>query len=109
VSKTNSEIANFLLTAQLPKGQQEIRQPQAARPAEQPKVQISKAESMNLNERAAIASRQGSPSQGAGPAMPPPAPQRIDPVKAEIKIGRNDACPCGSGKKYKQCHGKESE
>ncbi|HVG04355.1 MAG TPA: SEC-C metal-binding domain-containing protein [Burkholderiaceae bacterium] len=22
------------------------------------------------------------------------------------KIGRNDPCPCGSGKKYKQCHGK---
>lgn len=28
------------------------------------------------------------------------------PVKAEEKIGRNDPCPCGSGKKYKQCHGK---
>ena len=23
-----------------------------------------------------------------------------------VKIGRNDPCPCGSGKKYKQCHGK---
>jgi uncharacterized protein YecA (UPF0149 family) len=23
------------------------------------------------------------------------------------KIGRNDPCPCGSGKKYKACHGKE--
>ncbi len=28
------------------------------------------------------------------------------PVVAEKKIGRNDPCPCGSGKKYKQCHGK---
>lgn len=28
------------------------------------------------------------------------------PVVAEKKVGRNDACPCGSGKKYKQCHGK---
>ncbi len=28
------------------------------------------------------------------------------PVQAGPKIGRNDACPCGSGKKYKQCHGK---
>lgn len=28
------------------------------------------------------------------------------PVKVEEKIGRNDPCPCGSGKKYKQCHGK---
>ncbi len=30
-----------------------------------------------------------------------------EPVKVGPKIGRNDACPCGSGKKYKQCHGKE--
>jgi len=29
------------------------------------------------------------------------------PVKVEKKVGRNDPCPCGSGKKYKACHGKE--
>ena len=28
------------------------------------------------------------------------------PVKKAVKIGRNDPCPCGSGKKYKYCHGK---
>ena len=28
------------------------------------------------------------------------------PAKAEPKVGRNDPCPCGSGKKYKNCHGK---
>ncbi len=30
-----------------------------------------------------------------------------EPVKVGPKIGRNDPCPCGSGKKYKQCHGKD--
>ncbi|TGB84710.1 YecA family protein, partial [Salmonella enterica subsp. enterica serovar Enteritidis] len=25
------------------------------------------------------------------------------PIKAEVKVGRNDPCPCGSGKKFKQC------
>jgi preprotein translocase subunit SecA len=29
-------------------------------------------------------------------------------VFAENKVGRNDSCPCGSGKKFKQCHGKEA-
>jgi len=29
------------------------------------------------------------------------------PVKAEPKTGRNDLCPCGSGKKYKNCHGQQ--
>jgi preprotein translocase subunit SecA len=29
-------------------------------------------------------------------------------VRSTQKVGRNDPCPCGSGKKYKQCHGKLS-
>jgi preprotein translocase subunit SecA len=33
-------------------------------------------------------------------------PKQQPIVSNEPKIGRNDACPCGSGKKYKQCHGK---
>ncbi len=32
--------------------------------------------------------------------------QSRQPVKVEVKVGRNDPCPCGSGKKYKNCHGK---
>jgi preprotein translocase subunit SecA len=28
------------------------------------------------------------------------------PIRKEVKVGRNDPCPCGSGKKYKNCHGK---
>jgi preprotein translocase subunit SecA len=36
----------------------------------------------------------------AGPARPPATPVRVDKAP-----GRNDPCPCGSGKKYKQCHG----
>ena len=31
---------------------------------------------------------------------------KLQPVRVEQKTGRNDACPCGSGKKYKNCHGK---
>ena len=29
-----------------------------------------------------------------------------EPIRAERTVGRNDPCPCGSGKKYKNCHGK---
>ncbi len=32
--------------------------------------------------------------------------QKPMPLHVEKKVGRNDPCPCGSGKKYKQCHGK---
>ncbi|MGC0777789.1 MAG: SEC-C metal-binding domain-containing protein, partial [Candidatus Acidiferrum sp.] len=36
---------------------------------------------------------------GAGQAEAP------KPVRAGAKVGRNEPCPCGSGKKYKKCHG----
>ena len=42
-----------------------------------------------------------SPAGGAPAAAPPPEPF----VRGQRKIGRNEPCPCGSGKKYKQCHG----
>ncbi|MCW8812717.1 MAG: SEC-C metal-binding domain-containing protein, partial [Chlorobium sp.] len=41
-------------------------------------------------------SRQGSP-QVAG---------KMQPIQVAEKVGRNDPCPCGSGKKYKNCHGR---
>jgi preprotein translocase subunit SecA len=40
--------------------------------------------------------------EGEGPAVPQ------QPAQAGPKVGRNDPCPCGSGKKYKHCHGKLS-
>ncbi len=50
--------------------------------------------------------------KGAGalePAEPEIKPEAMKPFKREIqKVGRNEPCPCGSGKKYKQCHGKLS-
>jgi preprotein translocase subunit SecA len=39
-----------------------------------------------------------------GPAVAVAAPPPF--TRAGEKVGRNDPCPCGSGKKYKQCHGK---
>ncbi|THU40882.1 preprotein translocase subunit SecA [Niastella caeni] len=34
-------------------------------------------------------------------------PVKSEPVRVGPKVGRNDPCPCGSGKKFKQCHGKD--
>ena len=47
-----------------------------------------------------------SPSGYGEDGMPPPPPNAPKvPIKVGPKIGRNDPCPCGSGKKYKNCHG----
>ncbi|MFM8686315.1 MAG: SEC-C metal-binding domain-containing protein, partial [Bacteroidota bacterium] len=41
-------------------------------------------------------------------AMQNPAPT-ASPVRVGPKIGRNDPCPCGNGRKFKSCHGKDAE
>ena len=45
------------------------------------------------------------PAEESEPA-PAAAPEHTPYVRPERKIGRNEPCPCGSGKKYKHCHGK---
>ena len=44
----------------------------------------------------------GGPQMEGGPQAPVAKPQ---PAKKEITTGRNEPCPCGSGKKFKNCHG----
>ncbi len=52
-------------------------------------------------EASALGQQQAAAGQGGGAASP------ASPfVRSERKVGRNEPCPCGSGKKYKQCHGK---
>ena len=92
ITKTNAEIANFLLTCQLPSGSQVNQAPQR----EVVRTQTTKADSGNLNQHA-------SQAQEAGEMV---SQQRSAPVVADPKINRNEPCPCGSGKKYKSCHGK---
>ncbi|HID10702.1 MAG TPA: hypothetical protein EYP17_05305 [Candidatus Latescibacteria bacterium] len=49
------------------------------------------------------------PVQTAGPGVaevPEEASKKLQPVRVGKKIGRNDPCPCGSGKKYKKCCGR---
>ena len=45
-------------------------------------------------------------NRSEAPARGPQPPRRIEPVRAEPRVGRNDPCPCGSGKKFKNCHGR---
>ena len=59
------------------------------------------------NYRATKASLPGEEAQRAAASAPQGEQQRPMPIKNNNpKIGRNDPCPCGSGKKYKNCHGK---
>lgn len=61
---------------------------------------IMKARVESNLERQEVVKGQTSSTSGGGES------NEKRPVKREERVGRNDACPCGSGKKYKQCHGK---
>ena len=60
----------------------------------------------NRAAAAAAAAAAGRPIGAA--AMGAEGDGKVEPVRRDRpKVGRNDPCPCGSGKKYKKCHGKE--
>jgi len=61
------------------------------------------AESSNMGFLNALPQNGQGGDSGQGQGAPP---QKLKPISVEEKIGRNDPCPCGSGKKYKKCHGK---
>jgi preprotein translocase subunit SecA len=90
LGRINGEIIQFLLTCKIVEGTPPQR---AVQSAPQPKVATSKADVQNLSAR----SNERAVEQSA--------PSKVEPLKADPKIGRNDPCPCGSGKKYKSCHG----
>ena len=85
------------------------RRPKAPRPAPRRTTQMT----MNNPAAESVPAFAGAGrSAGAAAARQDPAPPRTggdDVIKTvrreEPKVGRNDPCPCGSGKKYKKCHG----
>ena len=71
--------------------------------------QLAQAHVENLNYQHADFDPSLAPEELLAPAAPPKqpeAPLTQEMANAMAKAGRNDPCPCGSGKKYKQCHGK---
>ena len=85
----NRQIASFLSRASLP-----VKQDSDMKEAHQP----------TSNQKGLRTGRSDSPE--AQRTAPREKPQ---PVHVEKKVGRNDPCPCGSGKKYKNCHGRDAE
>jgi preprotein translocase, SecA subunit len=87
----NKDVVGFLFKGEIPNQQpQDVREARP-QPRQEAKVKTSKPE--------LVASGGGAPVEDTREA------QRTQPIRNEQKVGRNDPCPCGSGKKYKNCHG----
>ena len=104
VGDMNGKTSGILMRGQIPV-QVEENQPtvQQREMPEQPKQQYSENRGQDQEDAiAANAEAQRRAAQGASQNRP----QRTQPIIAAPRVGRNDPCPCGSGKKYKQCHGR---
>jgi preprotein translocase subunit SecA len=89
LEKVNREVLSILNKSYVPV--RENKPESTQRNSSRAKVDVNKLQASRM--AAAAQAGQGEKSKPA-------------PVKVEKKVGRNDPCPCGSGKKYKQCHGK---
>jgi preprotein translocase subunit SecA len=77
--------------------------------AQERKRRAEEAARMNFQHaEASVLGGRGAEGEGGGPGSAgQEEPARVETfVREERKVGRNEPCPCGSGKKYKQCHGK---
>ena len=92
LASVNKDVVSFLFKGNIPS--QEPEQVREARPL--PRQDLSKLK-VSKPEHAQTAN--GVPVDDTREL------QKTQPIRVENKIGRNDPCPCGSGKKYKNCHG----
>lgn len=106
IGHINSNVTSFLLKGSLAlpdeNAVQQAQRAEAARRAQENanRQRLRTNNEQQMTEAQAAAQRA---AQAAGHNGPPP---RVQPIVKEKVVGRNDLCPCGSGKKYKHCHGK---
>ena len=93
VNKINNNTISVLMRGQIPVQEPEqVREAAPERPAPRQQYQETKQDLNDPNQQAA--------------ANRDTREQKREPIRAEKTVGRNDPCPCGSGKKFKNCHGR---
>ena len=98
LGRLNSETAELLMRMNIP----------VSEAIHSTNKEVTQQQNYNKAQATNTAQEQIDGRQGYEEAIQNSMPQRAkqQPVVAEKKVGRNEPCPCGSGKKYKQCHGK---
>ena len=94
VDKINNQTVSILMRGQIPV--QEPQEIQQAAPEQKQDMSKYREQKQDLND----------PNQQAAAQQDTREQVKREPIRAEKTVGRNDPCPCGSGKKYKNCHGK---
>ena len=97
VNTMNNRSVSILMRAQIP----EMQQVQEAAPEQHTQRQQYTESKQNLSQE-----QMTDPNQAAAAAQDTRARQPQAPIVKDKMPGRNDPCPCGSGKKFKNCHGR---
>lgn len=101
--ETSRDIVSFLTKCGIPVSNQEQEAAPEIREGREQKTDMSRMRASH-EELAENGSHQNS-----GPELQTAEEVKAEPIRHQgPQIGRNDLCPCGSGKKYKQCHGKNA-
>jgi len=99
----NKDIISFLTMANLPEEQTNNNTPQQIKEGREEKTDLSKLR-VNKDEIDTAGDDYGANEKDY--FDPSDTAVKQEPIRVGPKIGRNDPCPCGSGKKFKNCHGK---
>jgi preprotein translocase subunit SecA len=90
LTKVNKDVVSTLMKGHIPtQDPEQVKEAQRKRQVDMSNMRTSKSDFSQYS------------STGGGNDRN----QKTEPVRVDKKVGRNDPCPCGSGKKYKQCHG----
>jgi preprotein translocase subunit SecA len=93
INKVNKDVVSTLMKGHIPtQDPDQVKEAQRRRQVDMSRMKTQKSDFSQYSH-----------SGGGSPDKEPQRP--TEPVRVEKKVGRNDPCPCGSGKKYKQCHG----
>ena len=114
LSNLNSKAVAALMRGQIFVRQQAPAPSESSETAEaprrpQPELKETREElprRTNTNLRETKEDLPGQAAQQQAASARQSAPEKVMPAKAAPRVGRNDPCPCGSGKKYKNCHGR---
>ena len=94
VAKVNKDVVSTLMKGHIPiQSPDQVREAEARKRTDMSRYKTQKSELPGVNN----------PMEGANTQTQEKA--KPQPIVVEKRVGRNDPCPCGSGKKYKQCHG----
>ena len=106
IGHINSNVTSFLLKGSLAlPSEDEMRRAQAAQ-SQAEAQRRAQANRLRTNNQQQMTESQQAAQRAAQSAGHNGPVQRVQPIVKEKVVGRNDPCPCGSGKKYKHCHGK---